>query len=60
MCWYVGSALQSPNNLEVAGNYFRGNTAGNSGGGLAVIGSGDASGNSAVVSENTFIGNQAR
>jgi hypothetical protein len=50
--------LQSPNNLEVADNLFQGNTAGNSGGGLAVIGSGDASGNSAVVTGNTFVSNE--
>jgi hypothetical protein len=52
--------MQSPNNLEVADNHFQGNSAGNSGGGLAVIGSGDASGNSAIVTGNTFISNKAR
>ena len=53
-----GGFLQSPNTMLVEGNLFDGNSAGNSGGGLAIVGSGDTTGNSATVTGNTFVGNQ--
>lgn len=51
---------QSPNNLLVEGNYFEGNSAGNAGGGAAVIGAGEAGGNNASVTGNIFLGNQVQ
>lgn len=50
--------LQSPNNLVVADNLFDGNSAGNAGGGVAVVGAGEAGGNNATVTGNVFLGNQ--